>query len=468
MSDNNDNYDEDDSSERGPLPRLERYSAPASRRRFLSGTAKVGGGAFALSAVGTGVVGGNEDEHEDEHEGEDRDDDDDGEAGAVFVMTNDPDRNQIVAFARAADGTLTEADTFDTGGTGSGSFEDTSTGLVLGSARGESSPNNLIEDHELLFAVNPGSNTITVFEVEGTDLDFVDLQDSNGEKPVSVTVNDGLLYVLNSGETVDEFNPPNCVQGKDPKITGFEVSDEGRLTAIPGSTRPLSGDDRSGCAQVSFTPDGKQLVATERLAETKNQEADSDIPLLDEEGVINVYEVNDDGTVTGPVVNEPTGQGPFGFTYTKEADGGELLTTEQFDIEPGQGAVASYEVNSDGTLTPLSGSVHNGGTDTCWIVVTDDGQYAYTTSFFADGRISTYEIADDGGLTLLEGEEAFIGQGASDISPSLDSRYFYARNSFDGTVTGFRVGDDGSLTKIQTVSGTPPSDVAARVYLAAY
>jgi hypothetical protein len=45
----------------------------------------------------------------------------------------------VVAFARSADGRLTEIGRYPTGGTGTGSFEDSSDGIVLGSADGESS-----------------------------------------------------------------------------------------------------------------------------------------------------------------------------------------------------------------------------------------------------------------------------------------------------------------------------------------
>ena len=100
---------------------------------------------------------------------------------------------------------------------------------------------------------------------------MVELQPSGGEKPVSVTVNRGVLYVLHSGEATDGLFDsegvaiPNCTTGT-PSITGFTVTAAGELTRIAGSTRRLSGLGGSGCAQISFTPDGDVLVATERTA----------------------------------------------------------------------------------------------------------------------------------------------------------------------------------------------------------
>jgi hypothetical protein len=76
------------------------------------------------------------------------------DTGAVFLMTNAADKNQIIAYDRAADGTLKEVFKFDTGGRGSGGLVDPleSQGSLI-----------LSRDHGLLFAVNAGSGSISVF-----------------------------------------------------------------------------------------------------------------------------------------------------------------------------------------------------------------------------------------------------------------------------------------------------------------
>jgi hypothetical protein len=98
---------------------------------------------------------------------------------------------------------------------------------------------------------------------------------TQGEKPVSVTVNNSLVYVLNSGEEVgDLFDEDgevitNCTTGRLPSVTGFRVDPDGELEPIPNSTRLLSGASFSGCPQVSFNPTGDQLVVTEREVATE-------------------------------------------------------------------------------------------------------------------------------------------------------------------------------------------------------
>ena len=49
----------------------------------------------------------------------------------VYVQTNEPERNRILAFRRADDGTLTPSGAYETGGTGDGKPHLTSQGSVV-------------------------------------------------------------------------------------------------------------------------------------------------------------------------------------------------------------------------------------------------------------------------------------------------------------------------------------------------
>jgi hypothetical protein len=82
-----------------------------------------------------------------------------GAARAVFVQTDNTSGNKIVAFVRANNGTLTLSATYATGGLG---------GVLNGSVVDHlASADSLTYDktHSLLYAVNAGSNTVTVFSV---------------------------------------------------------------------------------------------------------------------------------------------------------------------------------------------------------------------------------------------------------------------------------------------------------------
>ena len=103
---------------------------------------------------------------------------------------------------------------------------------------------------KVLLAVNPASGDLTAFRVTATGLEFGSKVPSGGAFPVSVTCKGGLVYVLN------QLGVPN--------ISGFKVNDSGQLQKIPLSTRDLAGGPLALPAQVSFTPDGTQLLVTEK------------------------------------------------------------------------------------------------------------------------------------------------------------------------------------------------------------
>src|SRR3954452_19655947 len=112
--------------------------------------------------------------------------------GAVFVQTDDPTGNSVVAYDRGSDGTLTKAGTYATGGLG---------GVLDGSVVDHlASQGSLTYDHasHLLYAVNAGSNTVTVFDVRGDQLHRVQVVASGGTFPVSIAAHGHLVYVLNA------------------------------------------------------------------------------------------------------------------------------------------------------------------------------------------------------------------------------------------------------------------------------
>lgn len=345
--------------------------------------------------------------------------------GVVFSMTNNMISNSITAFERSPDGTLTERESVPTGGQGTGGPEDSANGLILANVNGETSPTNTKGAPKFLLALNGGSNSITVLRNDPEGLQVVDTENSQGTRPISITVNRGVAYVLNAGSFMCSDLGPR------PNVSGFTFDGNGQLTPIPGSTRPLSGIPNSGCTQVAFDKTGQVLIVDEQQAD-----------------VITTYTRRADGTLSGPQPQQTTGNGPFGLTFTQR---NQLLTTENFGAAPGQGGLASYEIDErTGTLTALSPTVRNGQSDTCWVAITDDNRFAYTSSFGDDGGISSYRVRPDGSLELLDPQAETVGSGSSDVALSGDSRFLYVKNSFQGTVTTFRIEDDGSLTRLDS------------------
>jgi len=335
-------------------------------------------------------------------------------AGAVFVMTNNVDKNEVVAYRRANDGALQEGGRFATGGRGSGGNNDPleSQGSLT-----------LSQDHSLLFAVNAGSGSISVFSVHGPKLSLVDKAISGGSEPNAVAQHGNLVYVVNVGGSSD--------------LVGFTL-DHGKLKQIPNSTRFLSTNN-SGAGGLAFSPDGRFLVVIERLTND-----------------IDVFSVQGDGTLSPIVVNPSAGPGAFSVSF---ASNGAALVSETGPSGVANGsAISSYEFASNGMLTPISTSVPTLGAANCWNVVTPDGRFVYVSNA-GSSTISGFAIGSTGALTALPGTVVGANpEGATnlDIAVSSDGKFIYTLNSVAGAVGIFAVQKDGTLLDVGSASGVSP------------
>jgi 6-phosphogluconolactonase len=248
---------------------------------------------------------------------------------------------------------LSPAGTFLTGGKGTGGKEPD---FGLANARALV----LNETNHLLFVVNPGSDDLSVFEVEKDGLRLVDRQSSGGRQPISVTVHGRLIYVLNAGGNV----------GGSDNITGFTVQLDGQLSPLAGSTRPLSAPV-TGPAQVRFGRDGSVLAVTERSTNK-----------------IDTYLVRQDGLLFGPIVNDSDAETPFGFDFGQR---NELFVADDFNDAIGAGALSSYGFLSNGSLRLISSSVPALQSGACWVSVSHDGQYVYLANTVSSA-ITLYSV----------------------------------------------------------------------------
>lgn len=328
-----------------------------------------------------------------------------GSASAVFVQTDGVAGNAVVAYDRAPDGTLHQAGTYPTGGLG---------GVLTGSVVDHlASQGSLLLDRGLLYAVNAGSDTVTVFAVHGDQLVRREVIGSGGSFPVSVTAHGGLVYVLNArtGGSVQGFvrvadylvRIPvwNRLLGLDPTLTP-------EFTHTPG--------------QVAFTPDGSKLVVT-----TKGNGS-----------AIDVYGVGPLGGLSAhPVTTAEPGAVPFAVSF----DAGAHLVV----AEAGTNSVATFSIAPNGAVVPIATSA-TGQAATCWIA--RDGSSFYASNA-GSGTLSGFADAGAGTLSAL-GTTA-TGAGTVDATVTSDGRYLYAQTGAAGGVDGFRVNADGSLTAVASV-----------------
>ena len=344
--------------------------------------------------------------------------------------------------------------------------------------------------------------TITSFRVadDGT-LTFADRVFSGGLFPNSLTVrarkrhdddrgrdrddktkSGDLLYVLNAGGPEVPICHLTPGSANTPNVTGFIVDRLGRMKPVE-STQPIDPGPATGpaggvsctaaaaqgfsnltgapaadfqCglnppsfartpAQVRFTPDGDQLVATVKGTNT-----------------IYVFPVDRDGTVDQPTITQAPGPALpsfFGFTFDHSEN---LLVTELFGTatsipKGGAGSLSSFSITGNGHLQPISSDVADGGTAACWIAIEPTaGRFVYVANNLS-ASVSSYSVGSNGIVTLISGIAA-TGAGPADLATATEngSSFLYFMDAGSGTVGAFQINlADGSLTPLTGGGGLP-------------
>lgn len=335
----------------------------------------------------------------------------------MFVQTNKLLGNTIEVFDRAEDGTLTRAGEYETGGLGGATVQTPGDSL--------SSQGSLVYRDGFLFAVNAGSNTLTLFRVQRNRLERLQVVPSGGLFPVSIAVRGRLVYVLNAGGegAVQGFR---FYGGKLSPIDDTAVSlcpgGAGRALGLRNTNPPLYA---SSPAQVGFSPDGRFLIVT-----TKSNDA------------IYTYRIFRSGRLAEMSMTS-VAVDPIGFTFSPR---GTLLVSEGATA-----SVAGYRLRRDGSLTPTGPPVPNGQVASCWIQQV--GRYFFVSNP-GSSTISSYR-EDRRGRLLLVHAVAADTEGGGNIDLTVSGDYLYVQNALAGTVEGYAVGEDGSLTLVTTVTGLP-------------
>jgi 6-phosphogluconolactonase len=367
---------------------------------------------------------------------------------AVYTATNDPAGNQVLVFTQNDDGSLTQRATVATGGTGSPAQPPFSFPIV-----DSSGSINVAEHGHVVFVVNDGDNTISSFHVGHDGLELVSHVSSGGNLPISLTSRDHVLYTVNERSS---------------NIYGFRFDRHGKLQPLegqaPGGRSLSTAFPTTVSAQISFTPDGRQLVVTER-------------GLPSHTGVIDTFDVGPH-QLAGPA-HKNTGVGfvepnPFGFDF--DSKGNLLVSNAGYVAAPGDGpppipqvfdptqfigSATSYDMSKKSGSLSRIGDTLSGGRAACWLVVSKDGKYAFVTNTLSDtvadiftgkGGVTSYAVGHDGSLKYLSQVDTSPGN-PGDEAVSEDGKYLYV---LVPTVFGpdtshietYAIGKTGSLTHV--------------------
>jgi 6-phosphogluconolactonase (cycloisomerase 2 family) len=324
----------------------------------------------------------------------------------VFVQNQAVTGNTVFAYDRATDGTLTLAGSYATGGVG---------GALAGAVVDRTaSQGSLVADraNDELYAVNAGSDTVSVFGVDGDQLTLRQVIDSGGSFPVSVTTRGDAVYVLDARDG-------GAIQGY--------LNRNGRLIRIPAWHRGLglaanAAEFTHTPGQVAFTPDGRHLVVTTKAGSNS----------------ILVYGVGAAGQPSAtPTARTEDGTVPFAVAF----DSRDNLQV----ADAGTNAVSSYSIAPDGSLT-LLGSTGTHQAATCWIAATGD---LLAVSNAGSATVSR--------LTATTTAPTFIGNtgtdaGTVDASFTPDGSFLYVQGGRYGNVDAFSVSAGGTLTEVGAVT----------------
>ena len=337
-----------------------------------------------------------------------------GQGGhAVFVQSDSPGGNQILVLAQHHDGRLSERETVATGGLG---------GLASGAAVDElASQDSLVYDasRQLLFAVNAGSNTVSVLSAQGRQLRLLQVVSSGGTFPDSIAVSGNLVYVLNAGGSGT--------------LTGYRLVGA-QLAPIPGSSQSL-GLSNSTPPNFLAVP-GRGRLHPQRFRADRDDEGQHQLPRR--------VRRQPGRSSAAPTVTADPGNVPFSFTFSAS---GQLVVAEA-----GPSALHTFALGAGGSLTSVSSSVPDGQAALCWI--TAAGGYDYVANA-GSNSVSAYAVAPNGTPSLV-GTTGVVGTtdaGPIDMAASADGSTLYVEAGGAGAVDEFHLNAGGSLADLGSVAG---------------
>ena len=336
-----------------------------------------------------------------------------GNSSSVFVMTNDNTNNEILTYQQSSNEPYVLRAHTATGGRGSGGTTDPlqSQGSLT-----------LSHDHNLLFAINAGSGTISSFHLLGGLPILVDQEPTGGAFPVAVAEHNGTVYVLNAGGNG--------------AIVAFRADGLGRLQQITNATTTLTATN-SGGSSISVSPDGNTLVVIEK---TPNN--------------IDTFPIHPDGTLGSVVVNHSVTPGVFATSFTPN---GQLIVSEDQPDGTDVSSISSYTINANGTITAISQSLPTLGDGNCWNAITPNGAFVYVDNS-ATSSVAGFSVGSNGALTPIAGTILSSGPAGTinlDMTVSGDGKFLYTLDSGTGSVSIYSINSNGTLNQLGDIEGLP-------------
>jgi DNA-binding beta-propeller fold protein YncE len=297
---------------------------------------------------------------------------------------------------------------------------------------------------KFVFVVNRGGQTVFSFAI-GSDGVLSEVGCGKHctlpNKPTGIATapNGQYVYVGSVGSSTSESG----------SVASFSVGPTGALTKI-------KCDPNSNCQTATGKPVGLAVSPDGRFLYTTTEPKDEAEP-----GVVSVFSIGSKSELTPvPCSSCETGVKPTGITI---APNGLYL----YVANGGSNTVSPFQINADGTLTPIAcvESACETGTEPtepteppvpaepAGATVSPNGKYLFVADA-GSKSLSEFTIGADGALSPLacagltcETESAPVG-----IAVSPDGDFLYAANSGSSTISPFAVGLEGALSPLACTS----------------
>jgi len=287
------------------------------------------------------------------------------------------------------------------------------------------------DDHQrAVYVTNANSLDISTFLVNVVtgrpNLVNARVKAGDGVRNMAITPDGRFAYAGNSGNNT---------------ISAYSIGPQGILAPLPGTAATVVSGGQTPVGGV-ISPNGRTLYFAHVFEET----ADG--------GSIAAFSIASNGVIHPLgmpfVTTEPHPRGlvitPDGrFLYAGHGDPGAGRNTSV-------GAITSYAINTDSSLTPIGSPIHAGrfcGDAT----ITPNGHRLYVLCQDFN-QIFGFAIGSEGGLAPLPGSPHVMtgtGKFPEGIASSPDGRFLFVASpgrATNGSVSSFSVAADGSLTEV--------------------
>jgi 6-phosphogluconolactonase len=221
---------------------------------------------------------------------------------------------------------------------------------------------------------------------------------------------------------------PRGCQNQPSQIIGYSLDQTtGAATPIPGM--PFIMRARATPNGMAAGPNGNVLY------------------VADAQGYVDAFSVNQK---TGGLRRLKGSPYSAGTTYELVVDpSGKFLYASDYDVP---GGVFAFNINPDGSLTPVPGSPFlvpgPTGSDYQPVGIVDTGKYVYI-ALSNSNQIAGFSVnSTTGALTPLTGSPFATGNGP--VFLARTGKYLYTENQLDGTISGFVIDErSGALTPVE-------------------